>query len=379
MTTETKQKPLTETPFVDWPHGDATYDPDDNKLRMRAAHRLSTEDYARAKSAGFRWAPKQEVFYAVWSPAAEDLLTEWCGEIGDEDTTLAERAEERADRFADYSTKREIDGDAAQSAVRSITDGIPLGQPILVGHHSERRARKDQQRIESNMAKAVKMWETAEYWQRRAAGAVQAADYKNQPAVRARRIKTIEAERRKRVASYTPHGPEFMQEPHNQCWREEHHPEGEQCIRCAPCLHVLAGSKGIGAWPVPVRALPGLEKAQARRIAHLDRRLAYEIALLGEQGATKLLEKPKRPKQPPILNYRAPSGQLKVWQRYGDSAELLDQQDMTKAEYQAVYHDSRWTVLSEDKSHRVRFACPGGFRGPRVAVFLTDSKEHPKP
>jgi hypothetical protein len=38
----------------------------------------------------------------MWTPEREDLLIELCGEIADEDTSLVERAEERADRFVDY-------------------------------------------------------------------------------------------------------------------------------------------------------------------------------------------------------------------------------------------------------------------------------------
>ena len=80
---------------------DATYDPSDNKLRLRALSRLPKEEYELAKSVGFRWAPRQERFYAPWSPAAEDLLLEWGGEIADEDTRLDARASERAERFED--------------------------------------------------------------------------------------------------------------------------------------------------------------------------------------------------------------------------------------------------------------------------------------
>lgn len=47
------------------------------------------------------------------------------------------------------------------------------------------------------MRRAVHMWETAEYWQQRAAGALRHAKYKERPAVRARRIKRIEADLRK--------------------------------------------------------------------------------------------------------------------------------------------------------------------------------------
>ncbi|WP_142244254.1 DUF3560 domain-containing protein, partial [Klebsiella pneumoniae] len=44
---------------------------------------------------------------------------------------------------------------------------VPLGQPILVGHHSERRARRHAQKIESGMKRAVMLFERAEYWEQR--------------------------------------------------------------------------------------------------------------------------------------------------------------------------------------------------------------------
>jgi hypothetical protein len=175
----------------------ATYSPDDNKLRLYAATRLSKTDYDRVKAAGFRWAPKQDLFFATWSPAAEDLCLEFAGEIDDEDKTLTDRAEERADRFETYSEKRLAEAEGVKRSVDRIADAIPFGQPILVGHHSERRARKDAARIQSGMAKAVKLWETSEYWQSRAAGALRHAKYRELPGVRARRIKTIEADLRK--------------------------------------------------------------------------------------------------------------------------------------------------------------------------------------
>lgn len=175
----------------------ATYSPEDNKLRLYASSRLDTELYNRVKSAGFIWAPKQELFVAPkWTPERADLCLELAGEIGDEDRSLADRAEQRADRFDGYRANRRADADAARRAVSAIADNIPLGQPILVGHHSERHARRDQKRIESGMRRAVHMWETAQYWEARAVGALLHASYKDRPKVRARRIKTLEADLR---------------------------------------------------------------------------------------------------------------------------------------------------------------------------------------
>jgi phospholipid N-methyltransferase len=176
----------------------ATYSPEDNKIRITPAYRLDAEEYARVKAAGYIWAPRQEIFVApMWTPGREDLALEMCGEIGDEDTSLVDRAEERAERFIDYSEKRAEDAERAHNAVAAITDNIPMGQPILVGHHSEKHARKDAERIENGMRKAVNMWETSKYWKMRAAGALHHAKYKERPDVRARRIKGLESDKRK--------------------------------------------------------------------------------------------------------------------------------------------------------------------------------------
>lgn len=182
--------------------GTATYSPDDNKIRIYPHHRLDLETYQRVKSAGFKWAPQQELFVApMWTPGRFDLALELCGEVGDEDTSLVDRAEERAERFEDYSEKRGKEASQAMAGVKAISDNIPLGQPILVGHHSERRARKDAERIENGMRKTIKLWETSEYWTHRAAGALRHAKYKELPGVRARRIKGIEADKRKQEKS----------------------------------------------------------------------------------------------------------------------------------------------------------------------------------
>ncbi len=176
----------------------ATYSPEDNKLRLYSASRLDAETFARVKAAGFKWAPRQSLFVApMWTPGRADLLLELCGEIGDEDTSLVERAEERAERFGEYGENRQRDARAVEAAVDQLGRQFEGGQPILVGHHSERRARRDRERMDAGMRRAIRAWETADYWQRRAVAAKQHADFKAEPAVRARRIKGLEADRRK--------------------------------------------------------------------------------------------------------------------------------------------------------------------------------------
>jgi phospholipid N-methyltransferase len=244
----------------------ATYSPDDNKLRLYATSRLDPETYERVRAAGFIYAPKQGLFVAPsWTPNREDLLIELAGEIDDEDTTLVARAEERAERFDDYKESRIEDAQRADKAVRSITEHIPFGQPILIGHHSERHARKDAERIASGTRKTFQMWSTARYWEDRAAGAIRHAKYKELPGVRHRRIKGLEADLRRAQNAFTP-----CPKTKPQMWED-----GER-------VWITNGTRG-GHW-VKSALLPKIEAGSKRWMAHLENRIAYEKAMLGEAG-----------------------------------------------------------------------------------------------
>src|SRR3990167_9347105 len=69
--------------------------------------------------------------------------------------TYRERRERRAERLREWAEKREAKSRAAFESARRIADNIPFGQPILVGHHSEKHARRDQDRIHNGMSKGV--------------------------------------------------------------------------------------------------------------------------------------------------------------------------------------------------------------------------------
>lgn len=251
----------------------ATYSPDDDKLRIYPDTRLPKDTYLRVKGTGFTWAPKQELFVAVWTPEREDICIELCGEIGDEDTSLVERAEERAERFGEYAEKRETEAERAKEAVAAIADGIPLGQPILLAHHSEKRARKDAEKIKSGMQKAIRLWETSKYWTERAKGALSHAKYKEKPEVRHRRIKTLEAELRQCKSRYTP--PDDPPHIINQTAIGE----------SEPTPHVWVGPKGgRGGYWAKVSELPNIKARYERWERHLENRIAYEKAMLDEQG-----------------------------------------------------------------------------------------------
>lgn len=172
----------------------ATYSPEDNKLRLYALHRLDAETYARVKAAGFRWAPKQELFVApAWTPEREDLLIELCDEIDDEDRSPEERAADRAERFGGYRDKRM--GEAGASA-----DLFDSG-PAVHGYQSQARAERMAARHDRSRVYAVSQWSKAEYWQRRTTGVISHALHKSSAPVRRSRILRIEAEQRKHLAT----------------------------------------------------------------------------------------------------------------------------------------------------------------------------------
>lgn len=73
-----------------------------------------------------------------------------------------ERYEARAE-----STKQE--SNARHEQARRMGDAIPLGQPIMVGHHSEKRDRNYRGRIDNHMRKSVEADKKAEYYAEKAA------------------------------------------------------------------------------------------------------------------------------------------------------------------------------------------------------------------
>lgn len=73
------------------------------------------------------------------------------------------RAAERADRYTEWGQKADARSEAAYDGARAAVDGIPMGQPILVGHHSERRHRAALARHDARMDRFVAERKKAEH------------------------------------------------------------------------------------------------------------------------------------------------------------------------------------------------------------------------
>ncbi len=391
----------------------STYSPEDNKLRLYATQWLDDDVYAMIREQGFRWAPKQELFVApTWTPGREDMLTELCGGIGDEDTSVSERAEDRAERFEGYQANRARDAETARAAVAEVADNIPLGQPILVGHHSEKHARRDQQRIENGMRRAVKMWRTSEYWERRADGVISSASYKATAPVRARRIKKLQAAERKSSKERQ------LCQDFIVLWEKVKGEKArERALFVANFDHVhgiflekdFPRPDGVHVYEGTMSLWSALDKrictpSQARQLAivansrtvswcerwaeHYALRIKYETAILKAQGSLHLLDKPKRAKLPPILNYRQAEFQVENQFNTGEFY-VIEQAEMTKAQLRKI--SSEYKGTRKQDGHRIRVATqrqvahvlgnplPKANTWGDMAVFLTDSKVHDKP
>jgi hypothetical protein len=91
--------------------------------------------------------------------------------------TYRERREARATRLRQWAASREARAAQSASSVQTITDMIPLGQPILHGHHSQRRAERDRDRIERGMRRTIEHASKAREFSRRAENIDAAAEH----------------------------------------------------------------------------------------------------------------------------------------------------------------------------------------------------------
>lgn len=74
-------------------------------------------------------------------------------------TTYRERREARAERLREWASKRETKAEQAAQASSAAVAEIPFGQPILVGHHSQRRHERTLERGHDAMRAS---WEHSE-------------------------------------------------------------------------------------------------------------------------------------------------------------------------------------------------------------------------
>ncbi|HEU5046131.1 MAG TPA: DUF3560 domain-containing protein [Nocardioidaceae bacterium] len=82
--------------------------------------------------------------------------------------THRQRREARAERLREWAAKREAKAEADVAQARQMGSTIPLGQPILAGHHSQRRDERYRERIGRTMDRGIEHQRKAEQMASRA-------------------------------------------------------------------------------------------------------------------------------------------------------------------------------------------------------------------
>ncbi|MGB6103057.1 MAG: DUF3560 domain-containing protein [Pusillimonas sp.] len=75
----------------------------------------------------------------------------------------------RKARYEERAAAARDQADAIHAKASSMTDAIPFGQPVLVGHHSESRDRNYRARIHRTLGKAFEALDKAEHYEQKAA------------------------------------------------------------------------------------------------------------------------------------------------------------------------------------------------------------------
>lgn len=75
-----------------------------------------------------------------------------------------EKVEAKRERYAERAQNLRGEANRRFESARVVMEGIPMGQPILVGHHSERRHRRDIERIDTNLRKGTEASDKAAHY-----------------------------------------------------------------------------------------------------------------------------------------------------------------------------------------------------------------------
>nr|WP_281496971.1 DUF3560 domain-containing protein [Ornithinimicrobium sp. F0845] len=128
---------------------------------------------------------------------------------GEREQRITQLSQNRVDRLESRADQEEDLSEQRYAAYRQISDHIPLGQPILLGHHSQARAERDHRRMGSHMDASVEHQRQANE-ARAAANSAQANQrHRRAPVTVANRIERLGADVRRlerTLAGMNAHG-----------------------------------------------------------------------------------------------------------------------------------------------------------------------------
>lgn len=116
---------------------------------------------------------------------------------GEREDRIARRSQDRVDRLESRAGRQEAKAEQRHASFRQIADHIPLGQPILLGHHSQARAERDVRRMGSHMDASVEHQERADDARAAARSAQDSQRHRHNPVTVANRVERLAADVRR--------------------------------------------------------------------------------------------------------------------------------------------------------------------------------------
>lgn len=132
-----------------------------------------------------------ELGYTVSRDIDETMPT-----VEQQETDLADRMEQRADRLTDRAGKHAAQAAETRAKSDAVFDSIPLGQPMMPGHHSYNADRNRRERAANNLSKSIEQSKYAAQLSRRSDTAAAHMGARHNPVTVGNRIATLETERR---------------------------------------------------------------------------------------------------------------------------------------------------------------------------------------
>jgi len=179
------------------PYGgvNASYNMATGWLRIVFDEKPSRETLNKLKSEGFRYRPRSRAWTAKQNTTREALIESMAGKV--EEVNISVNNEKKADFYNQKADKLREESKERYGKAKQLSDFIPIGQPILVGHHSERKHRSDLNKIDKNYKKSFELGDQAKKAQATADRYQAKAEGKENPVTILNRIEKLEKDIKK--------------------------------------------------------------------------------------------------------------------------------------------------------------------------------------
>ena len=102
-----------------------------------------------------------------------------------------EKKKAKKERYQELADKNREKSETKYNTAKQLGEMIPFGQPILIGHHSEGKHRRDIDKIDNNMRKSIEHDKKADYYEHRANNMSTAISSDDPEAINKLKIKLI--------------------------------------------------------------------------------------------------------------------------------------------------------------------------------------------